>query len=64
MLTVKTLRAPDREMFDICAGASRLSHRSTGDAGGQKDIALLDRLTLAGDEHAGARHWLSRRASS
>ena len=54
MLTVKTLRAPDRELVGLCASASRMSKRSKGDDGGPADLALLSRLASAGDEHAKA----------
>jgi len=54
MTTVKTLKAPDRELFSICMSAARLSHRSTGDDGGQKDIELAKKLIKDGDEHAKA----------
>jgi hypothetical protein len=52
MIEVKTLKAPDAELFALCIRAARLSHRSTGDA--QRDHALAVRLAKAGDEHAKA----------
>jgi hypothetical protein len=48
-ITIKTLH-----VYGIveAANASRLSHQSIGDEGGEKDIVLLSKLVKSGDEHA------------
>lgn len=46
------LRKPDFFDLEICVIAARLSHRSRGDDGGPKDIALAKTLIKRGDEHA------------
>jgi len=51
MLEIKTILSPSKQEIAICAGASRLSKRSTGDNGGINDISLLAKLSHAGDEH-------------